>query len=406
MTITQPALRRRLGFTLLTLYGLGVTIGAGIYVLIGKVAGETGAWMPLAFLAAAVLAGLTAMSFAELSVRFPKSAGEALYVREGLGSETLSVIVGLSVALIGLVSSAAIAIGAAGYIAELAPLARPALIAIIVVVLTALAVWGIRESVLIAGIITVVEVGGLLMVIVVAAPEMPELGHRLAEIDAVQGFAWAGLLGGILFAFFAFVGFEDMVNVIEEVHRPQRDMPRAIVTTLVLTAIIYILIAFAALAVVSPAELAVSDAPLALVFERASGTSPVVLITIASFATLNGIVIQTVMASRVLYGLARQGSIPAIFGRVDRRTHTPVIATVTVGTIILVLAIAVPLGVLAEAVSLVVLAVFVLVNLALGLIKRRDPMVRPAFQVPAFWPWLAFAVSLAVLIADAVRRVV
>ncbi|MEM7119849.1 MAG: APC family permease [Pseudomonadota bacterium] len=399
-----PALRRRLGFWLLTLYGLGVTIGAGIYVLIGKVAGETGALMPLAFLAAAVLAGLTALSFAELAARFPRSAGEAIYIREGFGSKALSLIAGLAVALVGMVSSAAIAIGAAGYIGEIVPLPRWALITIVIVALTALACWGIKESVLVAGIVTVLEIAGLLLVVGVALPEFSELGNNLTVATPGDGFVWAGFMGAMMLAFFAFVGFEDMVNVIEEVKEPRRIMPYAIIATLIGSTVIYVLVALAALAVVPPAELAASDAPLALVYEKASGVSPVLLIAIASFATLNGIVIQTVMASRVLYGLSWQGSIPAVFCRINPRTHTPIIATVSVGALILVMALALPIEALAEATALIVLAIFTAVNLALGLIKRRDPVGPSSFAVPAFWPWLAFAVSLAILTADAARR--
>ena len=399
-----PALRRRLGFWLLTLYGLGVTIGAGIYVLIGKVAGETGALMPLAFLAAAVLAGLTALSFAELAARFPRSAGEAIYIAEGFRSKTLSLIAGLAVALVGMVSSAAIAIGAAGYIAEIVPLPQWVLITIVIVALTALACWGIKESVLVAGIVTVLEIGGLLLVIGVALPEFSELGERLTTTMPADGFVWAGFMGAMLLAFFAFVGFEDMVNVIEEVKEPRRMMPRAIIATLIGSTVIYVLVALAALAVVPPGELAASDAPLALVYEKASGTSPILLITIASFATLNGVVIQTVMASRVLYGLSWQGSIPAVFGRINPFTHTPIIATVSVGALILIMALALPIDTLAEATALIVLAIFTAVNLALGLIKRRDTIGPSRFTVPAFWPWLAFAASLAILVADVVRR--
>jgi amino acid transporter len=404
MTAGEPVLVRRLGFVLLTLYGLGVTIGAGIYVLIGKVAGTTGVFMPLAFLAAAVLAGVTALSFAELSVRYPRSAGEALYVREGFRSEALSVATGLMVALIGIVASAAVAVGAAGYIAQVVPLPEPVLIAVIVVVLTGLAAWGIHESVLAAGIVTVIEIAGLVLVVAVAAPEMPGLGERLSSAGAAEVFTWGGFTAGVLLCFFAFAGFEDMVNVVEEVREPQRTMPWAIVATLALTAVIYVLVALAALAVATPAELAASDAPLALVFERATGITALPLVAIASLATLNGVVILTVMASRVLYGLSRQGSIPAVLGRVNARTHTPVVATLLVGAAILVLALAVPLGLLAEAVSVIILVVFSAVNLALGLIKLRDKGAAPPFQMPGFWPWLAFAISLAVLVADAARR--
>jgi amino acid transporter len=160
-----PHLKRSLSLPLITLYGLGTTIGAGIYVLVGKVAGRAELFTPMAFLVAGLLAGLTALSFAELSARYPKSAGEALYVRKGLGSARLALAVGLMVVLTGVISAAAISVGAAGYMMELLALPPSVLIAVIVLGLGSLAAWGIIESVVAACAFTLIEVAGLLLII-------------------------------------------------------------------------------------------------------------------------------------------------------------------------------------------------------------------------------------------------
>ncbi|MDG2479554.1 MAG: amino acid permease, partial [Alphaproteobacteria bacterium] len=156
-----PGLRRRLGVVSLTLYGVGVTVGAGIYVLVGKVAGLAGGMAPLAFLIAAVVAGMTAMSFAELSVRYPRSAGEAIYIREGFGSALASLVIGLAVAAAGLVSAGAVVVGSSGYVGTLVPLPLWSIQILLVVILSGIAIWGIAESVAIIGLITILETGGL-----------------------------------------------------------------------------------------------------------------------------------------------------------------------------------------------------------------------------------------------------
>jgi len=397
--LLQPGtLRRRLGLIGLTLYGLGVTIGAGIYVLIGQVAGLAGADAPLAFLLAATVAGLTAMSFAELSVRLPHSAGEAVYVRQGLGSPALALLTGLAVAMTGTVAAAAVLIGASGYLATLLPLA-PWIIAVgLVVLLTGLAVWGIAESVTAIGIVTLVEIGGLLVILAVAAPITLE-ASAWPVADTVP-LATGSLVGAVVVAFFAFIGFEDMVNVVEEVRAPERTMPLAIGLTLIATTILYVSLACAALGVASPGELAASTAPLALVFERATGWSAGPFAVVAGVATVNGVLVLVIMASRVLYGLARQGSLPAFLGSIWARTGTPVIATVLVALAVLAAALSLPIALLAQVSSMLTLLSFTLVNIALIALKRRDPAGAGGFRVPFWWPWVAALASGGVLAAE------
>lgn len=393
-------LRRSVGLLRLVLYGVGTILGAGIYVLVGEVATHAGTATPSAFAVAAILAALTGLSFAELSARFPRSAGEAVFVHQGLGWRALSTAVGLMVALIGVVSAATIAVGFAGYLDIFIELPHGLTIAVLVLSLGALALWGIEASLTVAGLMTVIEVAGLLLILAVAGDSLAELPARAGElIPTFDGGGLQGLFIGSFVAFFAFIGFEDMVNVAEEVHDVRRVLPRAILATLVITTLLYVAVAVVALLVVPPEELAGSDAPLVLVFERAGG-SGAVLGAIALVALLNGALIQIVKASRVLYGLARQGSLPAALGHVHPRRRTPVRATALSTGVVLLLAASLPLATLAEFTAVVTLLTFGLANAALLAVKRRDPRPEGAIVFPAWLPAAGVAVSVALLAVE------
>ena len=396
-------LKRSLSLLQATLYGLGVTIGAGIYVLIGAAAARAGMHAPVAFVLAAVLMALTAASFAELAGRMPVAAGEAAYVRDAFQSDKLALLVGLLVIAVAVVSAAAISVGSAGYISVFIALPEPVLIAAVVLAMGAIAGWGIKESVIFAGVMTVIEVGGLLLLILAGMASGPELVTRLPEVLPPLGDASviAGLMGTVMLAVFAFIGFESLANVAEEVRDPQRTLPRAIFLTLALSTLLYVLVVWVALVAVPREELAQSKAPLALVFERLTGASPHTMSLIAIVATLNGIIVQVIMSSRVLYGLARQGELPAFFGAVNSATQTPLNATAITTALVLVLAVLLPLHHLADLTSRITLVVFALVNLALIRIKAQ-PQPAPAgtYVAPAWMPWAALVTCAGLLIVD------
>jgi amino acid transporter len=397
-----PALRRTLSLPVLTFYGLGTIVGAGIYVLVGKVAGIAGLYTPAAFLLAAVAAFLTAFTYAEMSARFPKSAGEPLYVAEGLGVRRISILVGLMIVATGLVSSATIANGFVGYLHVFVDVPRSVAITVLVLALGALALWGIAESAWVATVTTVVEVGGLVLIIAVSGESLGTLGERAGElVPPLAPAAWGSIVLGAFLAFYAFIGFEDMVNVAEEVKDPVRNMPRAIFFATVAATTLYLLVALVAVLSLPIAELAASDAPLALLYTHATGRDPLAISVVSLFAVVNGALIQIIMAARVLYGMSRQGWIPAAFGKVHRRTRTPLAATLLVAASVLVLALAVPLVQLAKATSFVILVVFVLVHAALLNLKRRGiPAPAGAPVCPAWVPVAGILVSLALLAAQ------
>jgi len=380
-------LRRSLSLLQVVLYGLGTTVGAGIYLLMGEVARASGMAAPTAFLAASLLAAFTALSFGELVSRYPQSAGEAVYVREGFGSRNFATAIGLLVAVAGCVSAAAMANGFAGYLAEFVELPEAICVAAFVATLVGVSVWGVAESVSVAGLFTLIEIGGLLAIIAVAGESLEQLPERWTELLPVSDpGVWRGVAMASLLTFYAFLGFEDMVNVAEEVKDVRRTLPLGIGITLAITTVLYITIAAICVLAVPPAELAGSTAPLAFVYERATGSAPTGIALVGILAVVNGALIQIIMASRVLYGLAARGHLPVQFARIHPRTGTPHFATLAAGALVLVLALGFPLARLAEGTSVVTLAVFASVNLALWKIKGRAQVSKPAFGVPRWVP--------------------
>ena len=395
----QATLKRSLSLPMITLYGLGTTIGAGIYVLIGKVAGSAGMHAPVSFLVASLLAGLTVFSFAEFASRLPRSAGEAVFVHAAFPVKTLALVVGLGVMFSGLTSSAAISHGFVGYLREFTDAPGWLAITLLVCALGVVAAWGITESVTIAVVATIVEIGGLLVAIWSGYESFADLPTRLPEIlPPFDAGAWNGILAGSILAFYAFIGFEDMVNVAEEVKDVRRNLPRAIVLTLVVTTVFYIALALVAVLSLPLADLAESEAPLALLIgKKAAGLSQAISV-VAIVAILNGALIQTVMAARVLYGLSNQSWLPRRLASIHPRTRTPVLATIVVAGLILAFALWLPLVQLAEITSFLMLFVFALINLALLRVKRRNPAPPNAFLIPLWVPAAGFTASTAVIV--------
>lgn len=399
--MTSPTeLKRSIGLTMILFYGLGTIIGAGIYVLIGEVAAVAGMAAPVAFVIAALLAALTAFSYAELVARFPLSAGEAVYVAEGFSRTWLTRTTGLAVVLIGCVSAATIANGFAGYFREFIELPPPLIVSLLVLGLGAIAVWGVKESVSLAACVTLLEVGGLLWIVWLARGDIATLPLRWDEINPLTGrHQWGGILFGALLAFYAFIGFEDMVNMSEEVRRPRRTLPLAIAVVMLATAVIYGAVAIAAVLAVPPAELAQSEAPLAEVYRRTTGGDAVVITLISLLAVVNGALIQIIMASRVMFGMAKQGWIWPVLRTINSKTRTPLLATSLVSGLVLLLALFFPLVTLAEITSLLTLSVFALVNGALIRIKRRGVgTTEDIFRVPTVLPWLGFVVTVGFIV--------
>ena len=392
----STTLRRTLTLPLLVFYGLGVTIGAGIFALVGEVLALAGDRAPQSFLLAAVIAGATGLSYAILVRLYPRAGGEAIFVNRGLG-RTAGFLSGFGVVLTAIISSAVITLAFAGYAASFLPLPEPVLAVGILAILAAIACWGVRESVIFAAVITVLELATLVLVAAFGLPEFVSLSTTAAAFTPPDSLATLNpVLAGAILAFFAFIGFEDIENMAEETQNPARTAPRAILWTLGLTAIVYLSVSLVAASVPQRELIANSQAPMAVLFELATGYPGDAVAVMASIAMVNGILVQIVMAARVLYGMAGEGQMPAFLGQVHARRRTPVVATLLTTAVILLLAMTFPLVALAEITSLVTLAVFAMVNLSLFAIGRKstDPLAA-RFH---WWGIPAAALCLAILL--------
>jgi amino acid transporter len=358
-------LRRRLTLPLVTLYGLGTILGAGIYVLVGKVAGKAGLYAPLSFLLAAAVAALTAFSYAQLSSRFPVSAGEARYVRHAFGSRALAGVVGWSIVFIGVTSAATMALGFAGYLQIFLNLDTGLIVSFLILLFGALALWGILESVGIISLITIIEISGLFLVMGLNIPSYAGTPELLSQWDGLDtAIVWNGIILGSILAFYAFLGFEDIVNVAEEVVDPGRNLPRGIYLSLIVSGLLYMLISLLSVLVLPLEQLAASEAPMADMMSSSSWSRHSISV-ISMLAISNGALIQIIMASRMIYGLAGQGNAPAAFRNVNVYTHTPHYATILICFFVWVFALWLPLITLAQITSVITLFVFTLVNLSL-----------------------------------------
>jgi amino acid transporter len=390
-------LKKVLGFWDVTLLGIGLIIGAGIYVLVGKVALQAGAYVPLAFLVSALIATFAGFTYAELSSRYPKSAGEAYYVEAAFHRRWFSGVLGWSVVAVGSISAATISNGFVGYFHEFVAAPPWLVILVLVISLTAIAVWGITESVGVASAVTVVEVGGLLLVLYSAGGATTDGLRTLDLVPPLDAHVWSGVLLGSFLAFYAYIGFEDMVNIAEEVKNPRVTLPLGILAALAISTVLYILVSIVAVTALPLAELGASRAPLVEIVRRHSQFAEGAMSVIGLIAVVNGALIQIIMASRVIYGMASQRLAPRALGAVHARTRTPLRATLLVGVVVLTLALGFSLVGLAKATSFITLCVFACMQVTLVVLKRRQPVFAGAVSYPQWMPALGLAFTLALI---------
>ncbi len=400
-------LKRSVSLPFLIFYGVGTIVGGGFYALLGEVVGLSGMATPIAFLLTGLLAMVSAFSFAELSARFPVSAGEAQYVDAGFGNAALTRLTGWLVMATGIVSTATLCVASAGFIAPLLPADLAAaplvIISLLYLVMFVIAAWGIGGSVLVVSLVTIIEVGALVYVFVINADVLTTLPSRAADIWPTQ---WTGVFAGAFLAFYAFIGFEDMVNLAEEVKSPRRNMPLAIFICIGAAGLLYVAVALVAVLAVSPEALANSPAPVAALASGQGWWPTTGLWMVSILAGLNGALVQIIMAARVGYGMARAGRAPAWLGAVHKTRRTPIKATALVVGIGWMLASFLPIATLAEVTSGIVLLVFTLVNLALWRLKvqGRAAMSSDVPNFPNWLPLLGFLVSGMVLLFNVAMK--
>jgi amino acid transporter len=399
----QPTLRRSVGLAQLTFYGLGGMLGAGIYGLVGKAAGQMGSAIWLAFLVSLVAALLTGLSYACIGSRYPRAAGAAYVTHRAYGWPLLTYVVGLAVMASGLTSIATQSRVAAENFGRLAGLGdfSPTLLAIgFLVLLGGVVLRGIRESMWLNVLCTTVEALGLLIVVGVGirywgSANLFELPPAATDGD---GLGAVFVMQAAVLTFFSFIGFEDMLNVSEEVKRPERTVPLALIAAMSLAALIYAAVAVTAVSVVPWRELAASPGPLTEVVARAAPAFPeVAFVAITIFAVTNTALLNWVMASRLAYGMASQGLLPRPLARVHARTRTPHVAILALFVVVALLSLLGGVEALASATVLLLLTVFTVVNGALFLLLRRERHRPGTFRVPILVPILGALVCLFML---------
>ena len=397
-----PKLVRSIGPAQMALYGLGSMLGAGIYGLMGKVAGEVGNAIWLAFLVALVAALLTALSYASLGSRYPRAAGAAYVTQRAYGFPLLSFVVGLALVCSGLTSIATQSRVFAANIAGLFGLeALPVewLALGFLLILTGIVFRGIRESMWVNVLCTLVEAGGLLLVIVVGMSYWGSVDYFEMPPSVGDDLPILLIMQGAVLAFFAFIGFEDMYNVAEETRDPERTVPLGLILAMTLAAILYVAVAVTAVSVVPWQDLAEAPGPITEVVNRAApAIPPLVFTAITLFAVANTALVNYVTASRLIYGMARQGLLPSMLGNVHDGRRTPHIAIAALFLILAPLALLGTIAELAAATVLLLLLVFTVVNGALFVLKRRKGEKKGLFEVPIIVPALGALVCLTLIV--------
>ncbi len=402
-TKPRPRLARKLGFGLIAIYGLGNIVGAGIYALVGKVAGEAGMATPIAFVCAMVVAGFSALSFAEFSSRRPYSEGSTAYVGAGFKNRTFTIAVGLLMGLATVVSAAALARAFGGYLNAATGLSIPIGAALIIIVFGLLVSWGIEESAKVSAIHTIIELAGLAVIIWFGRSSIVHYASSDGLATSLQGFQLSGVVAGVFLAFYAFIGVEDMVHLAEETKRPRTTMPIAIISALLIATVFYVLVSIVTISNVPIAQLNQSNAPLSLVFRQITNLPGWLIALIALTAAAGGVLAHIISGSRLLFGMSERGLIHESFGKVQSKSRAPFLAIIVVVAVATCLAIIADLKVLATTTSFLVLILFALVNAALIAVKLgRSTERKPVFKVPLLVPILGLISSIALVIFQAV----
>ena len=369
-------LSRSLGLTEITLSGIGIILGAGIYALIGTAAAGAGNAVWLAFAISAIVALFSALSYAELSSMFPKAGAEYEYTTAAVGGY-IAFIVGWLIIFSGIIGAATVALGFGGYFAGLFGTGRIIAAIGLIAILTLILIAGIKESAAVAGIFTLVEAVGLILIIIAGLP-------RLGSVNYLEmPFGITGVFTAAALVFFAYQGFEEMVKFSEETREPEKTVPKALMIALAVCTLLYILVCISAVSVVGWEGLAGSEAPFAEVATVAWGPwGADVLSVIALFATANTVLLMLLAASRISYGMARSGSLPGPLARVHVTRRTPYLAILVAAIGAVLFLFAGDIGFVANVTNFTIFVTFMIVNLSVILLRYRSPDQKRPFLVP------------------------
>jgi APA family basic amino acid/polyamine antiporter len=400
-TLPMTTLKKSLTLKQTVIYGVGVILGAGIYALIGEAAGIAGNSLWLSFILAAIIASFTALSYAELSSIFSKTAAEFIYVQETTKSKLAAFFVGYAMILTTIISAAAVALGFASYLKLFVPIS-PALIAIaLVIVLSIINFKGIEQSARLNVVFTLIEAGGLIFIILIGASFVGavDLFAVPSGADILAPDFFSTILSAAAIIFFAYLGFENIANIAEETKNPKKIIPQALLLSLLIATVIYILVSVVSVSVVPASELFAAsqstlgeEGPLALVATTAMNNPLAggIFTIIALFATANTSLILLVVASRMIFGIAREKCLPKILTKIHKKNQTPTFAVILAGIIAILFATSGSIGVVANLTNMGVFLIFFAVNLSLVINRfnnRKKKFDKDQFVVPGNIKW-------------------
>ena len=369
-------LKRTLGLAECVFFGVGSILGAGIYTLIGKVAGWSGNMIWVSFLCASVTAICTAFSYAELSAAFPRSGGEYVYARKAFG-KTTGIVLGIIIALNGVISSATVSIGFAGYFVKLA--GGPLLISSlgILVVLYLVNVSGIRHSSTVNIIFTIIEMIGLGMVIYYAYPSIGSVSYTELPPQGING-----LLAGGALAFFAYIGFEDIVKLAEETRNPEKNIPKALFWATIIVITVYTFVSLCAVSAMPYDELQKTKDPLAQIVGTGAGNTGVLIITIiALFSTSNTILANMIGSSRILFHMAKETGLKRL-SSVSEKRRTPVGALTLILIVMAAFALIGDIEIVARIATAFIFLTFIIINLSVIVLRKKDKEMNRPYRIP------------------------
>jgi APA family basic amino acid/polyamine antiporter len=372
----KPSLKKEIGLFEATSYGVGIILGAGIYVLIGPAAGIAGNSVWISFIIGALISSFTGLSYAELSTMFPKAAAEYVYTKKAFKSELLAFLTGWLIIFTGAVSASTVALGFASYFKALFnyPVIFTALI--LIVLLSLVNFCGIEESSRANILFTAAEITGLLLVIFLGMSKFGRINYF--ETPSISGIFTAAAL-----MFFAYLGFEDVANIAEETENPEKNLPRALILSVLITAMFYVLVALSTVSLADWMVLGGHDAPLAYAASKVMGdTAFSVMSYIALFATANTVLIISIVGSRMIYGMAKGGALPLTLSKVHFKTRTPWMAILCIMSFSMFFTLLGDIKLVASITSFGVFITFALVNLSLIWLRYRKPELKRPFKAP------------------------
>ena len=372
----KVALKRELGLTEVTLSGVGIILGAGIYALIGKATALSGNSVWLSFALASLIAVFTGLSYAELSSMFPRASAEYEYTSNAFGRR-LAFIIGWLIILSAVIGASTVALGFGGYFKALSgtPVITSALL--LIIALSILLFRGIKESVWFAIISTLIESAGLILIIFIGLPYLGKVDY----FDMPHGLT--GVFQASALVFFAYTGFESIVKLSEETKNPEKTIPKGLMMAILISIVLYILVAISAVSVIGWGKLAASDAPFAdLAFSAFGSDAFILLAIIALFATANTVLMMLLGASRIIYGMADSLTLPSILGSVHFTRRTPWIAIFAAMLLSMLFVFAGDIAVVANVDNFTLFVTFFVINAALILLRYKAPRTERPFRVP------------------------